>query len=155
MPTPNSLGGIVGAIVVAETTVLAAAALSSPKEKHEEEQRGDGDHGDGTPTADSPSLDLQGASSCCTDMHSQNLEDISLHIEFSRLLLCSANGDVDDEGASTVGDAEGDGDEKDCGGGDESSCDGGSSGSSGSNCSYSSCSFCQQHRSAFQISLIY
>ena len=71
MPTPNSLGGIVGAIVVAETTVLAAAALSrrNSREKLEGEQRGDAHgEGDGTPTADSPSLDLQGASWCCTDI---------------------------------------------------------------------------------------
>ena len=64
VPTPNSLGGIVGAIVVAETTVLAAAALSSSKEKHDEEQRADAHGSEGTPAAaaDSPSLDLQGAS---------------------------------------------------------------------------------------------
>ena len=54
-PTPNSLG----AIVVAETTVLAAATLASPQEEQKREREGDGDGG--TPAAASPSLDIQGA----------------------------------------------------------------------------------------------
>ena len=59
-PTPNSLGSIAGAIVVAETTVLAAATLSrvpSPQEGQQRERHGDGE---ATPVAASPSLDIQG-----------------------------------------------------------------------------------------------
>ena len=56
-PTPSSLG----AIVVAETTVLAAATLASPQEEQKREREGDCDGG--TPAAASPSLDIQGACS--------------------------------------------------------------------------------------------
>ena len=72
-PRP-SLSGIAGAIVVAETTVLAAATLASPahderrEEEGEEEGRRDrqvqvGEEGGGTPAAGEagPSLDIQGA----------------------------------------------------------------------------------------------
>ena len=61
-PTPNSLGGIASAIVIAETTVLAAATLSSsPREERKGQKREpEGDGGDGTPAAASPSLDIKG-----------------------------------------------------------------------------------------------
>ena len=72
-PRP-SLSGIAGAIVVAETTVLAAATLASPahderqeEEEEEEEKQRDrqvqvGEEGGGTPVAEaaSPSPDIQG-----------------------------------------------------------------------------------------------
>ena len=69
-PRP-SLSGIAGAIVVAETTVLAAATLASPahdeRQEEEEEKQRDrqvqvGEEGGGTPVGEaSPSLDIQGA----------------------------------------------------------------------------------------------
>ena len=72
-PRP-SLSGIAGAIVVAETTVLAAATLASPahdgrrEEEGEEGRRRDrqvqvGEEGAGTPAAGEagPPLDIQGA----------------------------------------------------------------------------------------------
>ena len=58
MATPS----LAGAIVVAETTVLAAAALTSPKEERSQVRRkGEGGEG-GTPVANSPgpSLDIKG-----------------------------------------------------------------------------------------------
>ena len=57
MATPS----LAGAIVVAETTVLAAAALTSPKEERSQVRKGEGGEG-GTPVANSPgpSLDIKG-----------------------------------------------------------------------------------------------